>query len=140
MAARILVADDDKHAPRLVKSALDRNGYETLVAADGMDALASIERDRPDLLLLDLNMPNMDGFETLRRLKAAPATCSIRVIIVSARDGDSDLTRAWQAGAHGYLVKPYASEDLVDMVRTVLRDLPAGARPSRLWPRRPWAV
>ena len=138
MVARILVADDDRHAPRLVKSALDRAGYETLVAGDGMDALASIGRDRPDLLLLDLSMPNMDGFETLRRLKTAPATCSIRVIIVSARDDDADLTRAWQAGADGYLVKPYAQGELVSMVRTVLHDLPAGTEPSRLWPRRPW--
>lgn len=138
MAARILIVDDDRHVPRLIRTALERTGYETLVATDGMRALETISRDRPDLVLLDIAMPNMDGFETLRRLKSAPSTCAIRVLIVTARDGDDDLTRAWQAGADGYLTKPFSPNDLASMVRTVLREAPAGEAPAELWPRRPW--
>lgn len=138
MAKKILVVDDDKHIPKLTKAALDRAGYEVLVATDGMEALAAIERDRPDLVLLDVAMPNMDGFETLRRLKSATATCSIRIVIVTARDGDDDLTRAWRAGADGYLVKPFTPTGLLEMVKTVLNDLRAGEPRAQMWPRTPW--
>lgn len=138
MAKKILVVDDDKHVPKLSKAALERAGYEVLVAADGMDALAAIERDRPQLVLLDIAMPNMDGFETLRRLKSAPATCSIRIVIVTARDGDDDLMRAWRAGADGYLIKPFTPNGLLAMVKTALNDLDAGEPRAEMWPRTPW--
>jgi DNA-binding response OmpR family regulator len=138
MGKKILVVDDDKHVPRLSKTALERAGYAVLVATDGMEALSSIERERPSLLLLDIAMPNMDGFETLRRLKSAPATCSIRIVIVTARDGDADIKRAWQAGADGYLIKPFAPDHLVAMVKTVLNDLSAGEQRSGLWPETSW--
>jgi len=138
MEKKILVVDDDKHVPRLSKAALAREGYDVLIATDGMEALASIERDRPSLVLLDVAMPNMDGMETLRRVKSAPATCSIRIIIVTARDGDEDLTRAWQTGADGYLIKPFTPAGLVGLVKTVLNDLRAGEERAALWPRTPW--
>jgi DNA-binding response OmpR family regulator len=138
MTRRILVVDDDKHVPRLSRAALVREGYDVLIAADGIEALASIERERPDLVLLDISMPNMNGLETLRRLKSAPATCSIRIVIVSARDADEDLTKAWQTGADGYLIKPFAPADLAALARTVLNDLRAGEPRFALWPRTPW--
>lgn len=139
MASKILVVDDDKHVPRLSKAALERDGHEVLIATDGMEALASIQGERPELVLLDVAMPNMDGFETLRRLKSTPATCGIRVVIVTARDGDQDLTRAWQTGADAYLLKPFTPAELLGVVRTVLNELPAGAERAPLWPRTPWA-
>lgn len=138
MARKILVVDDDKLVPRLSKAALEREGYEVLVASDGIEALTSLERERPDLILLDIAMPNMDGFETLRRLKSTPATVAIRIVIVTARDSDDDITRAWQAGADGYLIKPFAPADLTGMARTALGDLGPGERRSTMWPRTPW--
>lgn len=138
MAKKILVVDDDKHVPRLSKATLEREGYEVLVAADGMEALDTIERERPDLILLDIAMPNMDGFETLRRLKSTPSTVAIRIVIVTARDADADITRAWQAGADGYLIKPFAPAEMVGMVRTALGDLGAGVQRATMWPRTPW--
>lgn len=138
MEKKVLVVDDDKHVPKLTRAALERAGYEVLLATDGMEALTAIERDRPHLILLDIAMPNMDGFETLRRLKSAPATCSIRIVIVSARDSDDDLKRAWQAGADGYLIKPFTPNGLLTMVKTVLNDLRAGEPRAEMWPRTPW--
>lgn len=138
MAKRILVVDDDKHVPRLSKAALEREGYEVLVASDGIEALTIIERDRPNLILLDIAMPNMDGFETLRRLKSTPATVAIRIVIVTARDADEDIARAWQAGADGYLIKPFAPSEMTGMAKTVLGDLGPGESRSQMWPRTPW--
>ena len=138
MAKKILVVDDDRHVPRLSKTALERAGYEVLLAADGMEALATIERERPDLILLDIAMPNMDGFDTLRRLKSAPATVAIRIVIVTARSAEEDLMRAWQAGADGYLIKPFAPLQMISMVKTALGDLGEGEPRATMWPRTPW--
>jgi CheY-like chemotaxis protein len=135
MPKKVLVADDEVHIPRLVRSALVREGYDVVTATDGIEALHSIETDRPDLVLLDLAMPNMDGHETLRRLKSSPETCSIRVVIVSARDGDEDISRAWRAGADGYLIKPFTPSVLVSVVQAALGERPASE--VSCWPRPP---
>ena len=133
-ARKILIVDDEKHIPVLVRTALKRHGYDVTVACDGIEALKCVAADRPDLVVLDVSMPNMNGFEVLRRLKASITTCSIRVIMLTARDMAEDVREGWQQGADAYLVKPFDPAHLVDVVKSVLGDAPPGAERPASWP------
>jgi DNA-binding response OmpR family regulator len=137
MAKKILVVDDEKHIPRLVQASLERHGYEVSVAWDGLEALRKVEADRPDLIVLDVAMPNMDGFEVLRRLKANTTTCGIRVVMLTARDEDKDVKTGWSAGADAYLVKPFNPADLAAIVKSALGDSEPGAETPKAWPKNP---
>ncbi|MCC6728564.1 MAG: response regulator [Chthonomonadales bacterium] len=137
MAKKILVVDDEVHIPRLVRASLQRHGYEVETATDGLEALQKVEADRPDLIVLDVAMPNMDGFEVLRRLKANTLTCSIRVVMLTARDQERDVARGWQTGADAYLIKPFNPADLVAIVKSTLGDAGPGDEPPRAWPHTP---
>jgi DNA-binding response OmpR family regulator len=139
MGKRVLVVDDEKHIPVLLRSALEREGYEVTVASDGLEALQKVAEERPDLIVLDVAMPNMDGFEVLRRLKASITTCAIRVVMLTARDEDADVARGWQQGADAYIVKPFVPADLVAVVKNVLGDAAAGAASPAAWPKQPGA-
>jgi two-component system chemotaxis sensor kinase CheA len=89
----------------MLVSLLERLGYDVDEAVDGIDALEVIERERPDLVLTDLDMPIMDGFKLTERLRENPATQEIPVIVISTRGSDADKKRAAEAGADGYIVK-----------------------------------
>ena len=105
MAARrqILVVDDEPAIARLVRAKLTIDGFQVTTAASGEACLAMLEDERPDLIVLDLMMPGIDGFETLRRIRQiAP----IPVIMLTARTGDSDTVRGLQSGADDYITKP----------------------------------
>jgi two-component system KDP operon response regulator KdpE len=121
----ILVVDDEPAIVRLVKSKLIADGYAVETAGSGEEALAFLEDERPNLIVLDLMMPGIDGFETLRRIRART---QIPVILLTARSGDADLTRGFHSGADDYITKPFNPDELALRVAAVLRRT-AGAAP-----------
>jgi two-component system alkaline phosphatase synthesis response regulator PhoP len=120
MPQTILVVDDDPQVCRLVSINLTRAGYAVTTASDGEEALAKIAEARPDLVVLDVMMPRMDGFEALKRLKTNPDTEEIRVIMLTARSQDEDVFEGYGRGAHWYLPKPFEPEELLTVVRIAL--------------------
>ena len=120
MAARILVAEDDADNRRIVVKVLTVEGHETLEAADGRTTVEIARRERPDLILMDLAMPGMDGWEAARRLKADAETADIPIIALTAFAMRGDEERARQAGCDAYLSKPCRPQTIRDVVRQFL--------------------
>ncbi len=120
MAARILVAEDDADNRRIVVKVLTVEGHETLEAADGRTTVELARRERPDLILMDLAMPGMDGWEAARRLKADPETADIPIIALTAFAMRGDEERAREAGCDAYLSKPCRPQTIRDVVRQFL--------------------
>jgi DNA-binding response OmpR family regulator len=114
----ILTADDDAQLLRLIARNLQLEDYEVLVASDGQQALEQIEQHVPDLVLLDVMMPRMDGFTVCQRVRESSA---VPIIIVTARGQDQDKVRGLDLGADDYLTKPFSIEELLARVRAVLR-------------------
>ena len=119
--ARILVVDDNETNRDILVTRLEKHGYQTLQAADGEEALASAKQHLPDLLLLDVEMPKLDGFEVCRRLKNDPAMPYIPIILCTARAASQDVVAGLDAGADEYLTKPIDQAALVARVRSMLR-------------------
>jgi adenylate cyclase len=118
---RILVVDDNETNRDILITRLQKHGYELLQAADGEEALASVAQHRPDLILLDVEMPKLDGFEVCRRLKNDPAMPFIPIILCTARAASADVVTGLDAGADEYLTKPLDQQALVARVRSMLR-------------------
>lgn len=120
---KILVVDDIPLNVLLVKKMLQPLGFETSEAEDGVVAMEKIEADKPDLILLDLMMPRMDGFEVLRRLRANEETKSIPVIILSALNSNDDVAKGISMGAEDYITKPIIMDRLQSSVIKQLNKL-----------------
>lgn len=118
--ARILVVDDDHQMRRLLKMMLQRDGHQIVEANDGLDALDAIEAGQFDLMILDLDMPRLDGLGVLEELRARVVTASLPVIVLTARTGESE-TRVLDLGAQDFLSKPVQPASLQARVRAVLR-------------------
>ncbi|MCU1429319.1 MAG: putative OmpR family two-component response regulator [Actinomycetia bacterium] len=118
-APRVLVVDDEENIAFLVCSALRLDGYTTHTAGTGQDAMSAAQSFLPDLVVLDVMLPDVDGFTLLRRLRANGE--AMPVIFLTARDGTDDRVRGLTIGADDYVVKPFALEELLARVRTVLR-------------------
>jgi two-component system, OmpR family, response regulator MprA len=116
---KVLIVDDDGPVRRTLARTLGAEGYETELAPDGGGALAAIERDPPDAVVLDAIMPGMDGLAVARRLRAKGV--AVPILMLTARDGVSDRVAGLDAGADDYLVKPFATEELLARVRALLR-------------------
>ncbi|MDT7896536.1 MAG: hypothetical protein OXFUSZZB_000141 [Candidatus Fervidibacter sp.] len=116
---RVLVVDDERHIVRLVQVNLERQGYEVLTAYDGVECLEKTKAEKPDLIILDVMMPRMDGFEALQRLKSDPETNHIPVIMLTARAQDRDVLQGYQYGADLYLTKPFSPLELISLVKRV---------------------
>ena len=110
---RVLVADDDRHVLYLISEVLARSDYEVSQAEDGHQALKMARETAPDLLLLDIMMPGLDGIEVCRAVKADPATAGIKVIMVTAKSGPRDIEAGREAGADHYVTKPFRLAELV---------------------------
>jgi putative two-component system response regulator len=119
--ATILIVDDEAPNVKLLETLLHAEGYATVVARNGSEALALAAAQNPDLILLDVMMPDMDGFETVARLKADPRTQPVPVIMVTALDDRNSKLRALEAGAEEFLSKPIDRVDLTIRVRNLLR-------------------
>jgi DNA-binding response OmpR family regulator len=123
---RILVVDDEERILNFLRSKLKASGYEVLTASNGVAALEQAQAQEPDMIVLDLIMPKMDGFETLKELRSFSA---VPVIILSARGADADKIKGLGLGADDYLPKPFNPDELVARVEAVRRRLePAGRR------------
>jgi DNA-binding response OmpR family regulator len=123
----ILVVDDEPRIVQLVRDYLERAGFEVLVAADGPAALAAIAQRRPDLVVLDLGLPGLDGLDVTRRLRA---TSSIPIVMLTARSDETDTLVGLELGADDYVTKPFSPRELVARVRAVLRRAEGAARPT----------
>jgi DNA-binding response OmpR family regulator len=117
---RVLIADDDPDILELVAFRLSRAGFDVVKAADGEDALAKIAEHSPDLAVLDVMMPKLDGYEVTRRIRAADPTDEMPVILLTARVQDVDIARGFEAGADDYMKKPFSPIDLRARVEAIL--------------------
>ncbi len=115
---KILIVDDDPVIVRLVRANLDTNEYETIIASNGKEALSAVEREQPDLVLLDIMMPVMDGFEVCQRLRE---WSQVPIIMLTARGEERDKVRCLDMGADDYIPKPFGVNELLARVRAVLR-------------------
>jgi two-component system, OmpR family, alkaline phosphatase synthesis response regulator PhoP len=120
MPGHILAVDDDDRIRRLVQFNLQRAGYRVSAAADGLEALEQIGQEKPDLVLLDINMPRLDGIELLRRLRADPDTAALPVILLTAKAQDEDILEGKRSGADYYLTKPFSPVELLSVIREAL--------------------
>jgi two-component system alkaline phosphatase synthesis response regulator PhoP/two-component system response regulator VicR len=127
MPKKILAVDDERHIVRLVEVNLQRAGYEVVTAYDGKEALEKIKTENPDLVVLDVMMPYMDGFEVLKNLKADPVTAEIPVIMLTAKAQDADVFRGWQSGVDCYLTKPFNPMELLTFVKRIFDSTGGGA-------------
>ena len=120
MSRRILVVEDTEDNRQIMRDLLSNAGYELVEAVTGEDGVAAAARERPDLILMDIQLPVMDGYEATRRIKADPATQAIPVIAVTsyALSGDEEKARA--AGCDGYVAKPFSPRQLLAKVREYL--------------------
>ena len=120
MTGKVLIVDDEPDVLLLLRVNLEAAGYQTVLAADGETALSRIDDSQPDVVLLDIMMPVMDGWGVLRalsELESAP-----RVVVVSAKSSDRDIVRALTSGALDYVTKPFDPDDLVDVVARTVGD------------------
>ncbi len=125
MNETILVVDDEPKIVKLARDYLERNGFRVLAAGDGTTALAAARRDRPDLIVLDLNLPGTDGLDVCRALRRAS---DVPIIMLTARVDEADRLVGLELGADDYITKPFSPRELVARVRAVLRRVHGGLR------------
>src|SRR5579862_6075603 len=123
MPKKILAVDDERHIVRLVQVNLQRAGYEVVTAFDGKEALEKVESENPDLVVLDVMMPYMDGFEVLKTLRKDPRTRELPVIMLTAKAQDADVFRGWQSGVDCYLTKPFNPMELISFVKRIFNSI-----------------
>ncbi len=128
--AHILVVDDDAPVLRALKRVLESAGYQVSTASDGQEALAMIARARPDLLVLDIIMPRMDGLEVCRRVRADPFVAKLPILFLTAKSRPADVAQGLDAGGDDFLSKPFDVVELPARIRALLRRAPGGVLDS----------
>lgn len=119
--AKILVVDNDRYVSEFMNIILSQSGYEVVTAQDGFEGIDKAEKEKPDLILLDFMMPNMDGLTTLASLKNSKETADIPVIMVTASDDRKNVIRAKESGASDYVVKPIDKALLLERIDSILK-------------------
>ena len=117
---KILVVDDEIYIVHILDFSLGIEGYEVMTALDGEQALAKVAQNRPDLIVLDIMMPKLDGYETCKALKQNPATHDIPVILLSAKGRNVDQKIGFEVGADDYITKPFSPRKLVERINAIL--------------------
>lgn len=120
MSKKILVADDEPHIVQLVQVILGRQGYDVIAAADGQECLDKVRSEKPDLVVLDIIMPKLDGIEVLKAIRGAPDTADLPVIILSQKDKDRDIFEGFHHRVDMYLPKPFNPTELIKFVKRIL--------------------
>ncbi len=118
---RILIIEDEPDIREILQYSLEREGFEVAVATDGLAGLQAVRKKAPDLLMLDLMLPGIDGLEICRRLKGDPTTAGIPVVMVTAKGDEADIVLGLGLGADDYVPKPFSPKEVVARVRAVLR-------------------
>jgi CheY-like chemotaxis protein len=118
--ARILIAEDEKDIRELISFTLKFAGHEVIATANGEEAFNTTLQQIPDLVLLDVRMPRMNGYEACERIKAEPSTKNIPVVFLSAKGQESEIQAGLQAGATEYILKPFSPDQLTERVRVIL--------------------
>lgn len=116
---KILVVDDDEHILRSLTQYLELEDFQVCSASSGPEALKLFAEEKPDLLVLDVMMPGMDGFQVLEKLRGDAETAQVPVLMLTARDQHNDILKGYQMGATSYLVKPFNLDELVDAINEV---------------------
>jgi two-component system alkaline phosphatase synthesis response regulator PhoP len=117
---RILVVDDEIYIVHILDFSLGMEGYEVLTALDGEQAIEKARAEKPDLIVLDIMMPKLDGYETCKRLKADPETKEVPVILLSAKGRNVDQKVGFEVGADDYITKPFSPRKLVERINAIL--------------------
>ena len=117
---RILVVDDEIYIVHILDFSLGMEGYEVLTALDGEQAFEKARTEKPDLIVLDIMMPKLDGYETCKRLKADPETKDVPVILLSAKGRNVDQKVGFEVGADDYITKPFSPRKLVERINAIL--------------------
>ena len=120
MATKILIADDEPNIVISLEFLLKREGYEVVVAHDGVQALERVRAERPDLAILDVMMPNRNGFEVCQDLRHDPEFKTLRIMMLTAKGRDTEVSKGLALGADVYMTKPFATRDLLAKVKALL--------------------
>jgi len=120
MAKKILVADDEPNIVTALEFLLERAGYEVRTAANGDEALAAIAQDPPDLVLLDIMMPVKSGYEVCKRIRDEPQWQHVKVVMLSAKGRDAEVTKGLAMGADLYVTKPFSTRELLAQIKALL--------------------
>ena len=120
MTHKLLVADDEPNIVISLEYLMKREGYNVLVATDGIQALEMIQRERPALVLLDVMMPGKTGFEVCQEVKSDPALGGVRILMLTAKGRENDVSKGLALGADGYMTKPFSTRELVEKVRKLI--------------------
>jgi len=120
MAKKILVVDDEENIVTMVEARLTSSGYDVITAADGQEGLAKARKENPDLIILDIMLPKLDGYKVCRMLKFDDQYKHIPIILFSARTQDSDLEIGKQQGADAYVTKPFQQDVLLGKIKELL--------------------
>jgi len=117
---KILVVDDEVNITQILEFSIGAEGYEVITAANGEEAIDKARREQPDLIILDIMMPKIDGYEACRILKANPLTKGIPVVLLTAKGRDIDKRLGYEVGATDYIIKPFSPNKLVDRIHELL--------------------
>ncbi len=118
---KVLVVDDEEYIQHILNFSFGAEGYEVITASDGDEAIKKAKEEHPDIIVLDIMMPKMDGYEACRRLKSDPETRGIPVILLTAKGRDVDRKLGREAGADDYVVKPFSPGRLIERVEGILK-------------------
>ena len=122
MPKKILVVDDEPHIVKLVQSRLKANGYDVITAFDGKEALDIAHKENPDLIILDLMLPQMDGYKVCGLLKRDTKYINVPIILFSARAQEEDIKLGQEVGADAYITKPFKPDELLEKIEKLLKE------------------
>ncbi len=121
MSKKILVIEDDPSTLRLIKYTLQQEGYQVLIAPNGLEGLRTAKREEPDLIILDVLLPGIDGFEICHRLRAEPQTTQLPILMVSGKAREIDKATGLKMGADDYIIKPWHRPELLTKIAVMLQ-------------------
>jgi len=120
---KILVVDDEPDIVKTLIKAIRRQGFDMVSAADGEEALERVKDSHPDLVILDVTMPKLDGIEVLQRIKGDPQTASLPVIMLTAKAGDEDMLKGYRYGANYYIPKPFKIAEVLEGIKMIFQSM-----------------
>jgi len=132
-AQTVLIVDDEAPIADLLDTILKGAGYRCLKANSGHEAVELVKRESPDLVILDINMPGMDGFQTCEMLRESPENCSLPIVMLTGRGDESTIVKALERGADGYIIKPFNQKELLHTLQQLLGKAKEGTLPSQYY-------